>query len=521
MSTNVEMDTEMYSEKNRLKSFENWPHDTGNITKEMMAKNGFYHHPDHIDNASTVIRVPIVAYVIPNLLHCDLIIGTDMLSRITRIDPLKSLKWKSKFGDIHYGPMVAIEHLKNDVNDIVDEENSDKHVARIDTPSNTGSFGVKYPFLSRVRPQSNPQKHYRGTIDDIRQCVFDANQMLSSGFELRKICFNVSIANGMPGENSMRKISEDSISSKYRDSLSSSVTKRIVLSTIVRIIDFSIFDHLKLRLQIMFSRIVPTGWNSSFKDVYARVLDESFVNWSILNQIKFNRFSPYTFIMYCLAVAIEPGLGYCLGSRFSFEKNKIASQMKTIVGKVFGSLLKLVETLNYIRKILSQSQTGLSIGIFLDLKIILFRSITSSNRFECHFGIRLRRVRQIITDCRIPVIFISGILNLADMFILPILVSKFLHQKPRHFRSINFLNDSYPFNMIRWIISSSLSFLVKNIYHEASNGICHFCFKVLYANLYLKSSPGRLNFVSKSYPLLVTWNIANAYRFDSITKKNL
>ena len=549
---------------------------------------------------SNVVRVPIVAYVIPNLLHCDLIIGTDMLSRITRIDPLKSLKWKSTFGDIHYGPMVAIEHLKNDVNDIVDEENSDKHVARIDT----GSFGVKYPFLSRVRPRSDSQKTLSwnvandlqiglNIIDDIRQRVFNTKQMLSPGFELRKICFDVSIPNGMSGENSLRKISEDSISSQHRDSFSPSFTKRIVSSIIIN--PLAIFDHLKLRLQIMFSRIVPTVWNLSFKDVYARVLDESIVNWLNLEQVKFNRFIPDSSIINCLAVVIEPDLDYriCLGFQFLFEDSKFASQTKFIVGK---ELLVLFELVNMMNRILSQSQAILSIGIFLDLKTILYRLNASSNRFECHFGIKLRRIPQLISDCRIPAFFISDNLNLADTFILFISASKFLHRKPRIFRSTNFLNESHPHvsvyvikkgmetifinfldlfssikNMIRWIDrfrgsfpkhrqlsswhmkssfksnnyqSSSLSSLVKNFYHEASNRMCHFCFKVLYVNVHLKSLPGRLNL--KSYPSSIsrdfynnrrfcgcigTFNssslhsgfrvyaLANAYRFDSITKE--
>nr|XP_046913011.1 chitinase-like protein PB1E7.04c [Dermatophagoides farinae] len=103
---------------------------------------------------SNVTRVSIDAYVITNLHHCDLIIGTDMLSRITRIDPLKSLKWESKFGDIHYGPVAAIEHFNIDDDDDDDEDNFDMHVTRLDN----GRFEAKLPFLTHSRPPPNFQK---------------------------------------------------------------------------------------------------------------------------------------------------------------------------------------------------------------------------------------------------------------------------------------------------------------------------------------------------------------------------
>nr|XP_027194803.1 uncharacterized protein LOC113789464 [Dermatophagoides pteronyssinus] len=59
------------------------------------------------------ISVTIDAYVISVLSYCDLIIGTDMLHRITKIGPSKSLKWKLKFGDIYYGSVASSKEIDN------------------------------------------------------------------------------------------------------------------------------------------------------------------------------------------------------------------------------------------------------------------------------------------------------------------------------------------------------------------------------------------------------------------------
>ena len=99
---------------------------------------------------SDALQISIDAYVIPVLPHCDLIIGTDMLSRITKIDPLKSLKWESKFGDIYYGPVAAIENMKID-EESDDEEDLDMHIVRLEN----GRFEARLPFLSDTRPPSN------------------------------------------------------------------------------------------------------------------------------------------------------------------------------------------------------------------------------------------------------------------------------------------------------------------------------------------------------------------------------
>ncbi|XP_075676956.1 uncharacterized protein CG5902-like [Dermatophagoides pteronyssinus] len=56
------------------------------------------------------------------------------------------------------------------------------------------------------------------------------------------------------------------------------------------------------------------------------------------------------------------------------------------------------------------------------------------------------------------------------------------------------------------------SLLLKNGYIVASNEMCFFCFDVLYAHLYQKTSPGRPNFANNSYPLFVTWKIGNDRR---------
>ncbi|XP_075587036.1 uncharacterized protein CG5902 [Dermatophagoides farinae] len=84
--------------------------------------------------------------------------------------------------------------------------------------------------------------------------------------------------------------------------------------------------------------------------------------------------------------------------------------------------------------------------------------------------------------------------------------SSSLHNHNNH---LNIKSSSFKSNNQQSLSSSSL---LINSYHVASNEMCYFCFDVLYAHLYQKSSPGRPNFANKSYPLFVTWNVGNDRR---------
>ncbi|OTF83194.1 hypothetical protein BLA29_001917 [Euroglyphus maynei] len=76
-----------------------------------------------------------------------------MLSRITNLDALNTLKWNTKFGEIRYGPVAAIE--KNEVvEDVDDDEDFDMQVFRLQN----GHFEAKLPFFSDLRPPSNYMK---------------------------------------------------------------------------------------------------------------------------------------------------------------------------------------------------------------------------------------------------------------------------------------------------------------------------------------------------------------------------
>ncbi|KAH9416025.1 hypothetical protein DERP_000521 [Dermatophagoides pteronyssinus] len=99
---------------------------------------------------SDKISVTIDAYVISVLSYCDLIIGTDMLHRITKIGPSKSLKWELKFGDIYYGSVASSKEIDNNIysEKDVEEELLNKLVSR----SQTQNFYDRYreDFMSFV-----------------------------------------------------------------------------------------------------------------------------------------------------------------------------------------------------------------------------------------------------------------------------------------------------------------------------------------------------------------------------------
>ncbi|XP_017491106.1 PREDICTED: AMME syndrome candidate gene 1 protein-like, partial [Rhagoletis zephyria] len=62
--------------------------------------------------------------------------------------------------------------------------------------------------------------------------------------------------------------------------------------------------------------------------------------------------------------------------------------------------------------------------------------------------------------------------------------------------------------------SSALSKLSKAVTSQlvASMEMCYFCFDVLYAHLYHKSSPSRPTFTNNHFPLFVTWKIGHDKR---------
>ncbi|KAI2797159.1 hypothetical protein BLOT_011137 [Blomia tropicalis] len=161
------------------------------------------------------LETKIDAYVMEDLPHFDLLIGTDMLPRLSKLDQSGRLKFETVFGDIPFGPVGAVIPMEE--SDDKNEDMLDKNVIRrnndtipfgpigtvnlIDKSSNdlvnvdesndvdedqlntkvacldNGMSEVSSPILSDIRPTP--------------QCLVDSKRAFeSSGFKLHKIRSN-------------------------------------------------------------------------------------------------------------------------------------------------------------------------------------------------------------------------------------------------------------------------------------------------------------------------------------------
>ncbi|KAJ6215340.1 hypothetical protein RDWZM_009840 [Blomia tropicalis] len=112
----------------------------------------------------------IEAYVMEVLPFCDMLIGTDMLSRLSKWDQSRRLKFETGFGDIHFGPVGAIQPMEN--SEDVDDDMLDMNVTRLDN----GTFEASLPFLSDVRPASNYDHVLRLTSALINRLIRNADK---------------------------------------------------------------------------------------------------------------------------------------------------------------------------------------------------------------------------------------------------------------------------------------------------------------------------------------------------------
>ncbi|KAJ6223780.1 hypothetical protein RDWZM_002325 [Blomia tropicalis] len=70
------------------------------------------------------LETRIEAYVMEVLPYCDMIIGTDMLPRLSKLDQSGRLKFETVFGDIPFGPVGAVKPMEDPddkYDDMVDE----------------------------------------------------------------------------------------------------------------------------------------------------------------------------------------------------------------------------------------------------------------------------------------------------------------------------------------------------------------------------------------------------------------
>lgn len=276
-------------------------------------------------------------------------------------------------------------------------------------------------------------------IEDLRQCVSDAKRAFSlSGFEMHKICSNISVPDGTSVNSAgllglLWNIPDDTISLKHRDLSSSLLTKRNMLSIIGRIFDpLGIIDPLKLQLRLLFSRIVTNDWDSTIDDDCAREWNAAIADWSKLEEISFDRYISETSCLYCFADASETGLGFCiyLGNHLLFGKSKVAPKSKTIVEKELLALCGLAKMVSRVRKLLDDSQIRPIVHIFSDSRINLDRLNSSPNRFKFHIGKKLLRILQMVSECQASVFYIPGNLNPADLFSRPISIGDYIKRKP-------------------------------------------------------------------------------------------
>lgn len=102
---------------------------------------------------SDSVQVDIEAYVTESLPLCDLIIGTDMLRRITKVNSNR-LIWNLVFGKIAYGPTAAVYQVQENFGNEEDEDYDnmlDMQVSRLAS----GRFEARLPFISENRPSPN------------------------------------------------------------------------------------------------------------------------------------------------------------------------------------------------------------------------------------------------------------------------------------------------------------------------------------------------------------------------------
>ncbi|KAI2802550.1 hypothetical protein BLOT_010008 [Blomia tropicalis] len=404
----------------------------------------------------------IDAYVMEDLPHFDLIIGTDMLPRLSKLDQSGRLKFETVFGDIPFGPLSAVKPIEE--SDDKNEDMLDKNVIRrnndtipfgpigtvnlIDKSSNdlinidesnevdedqlntkvacldNGMSEVSSPILSDIRPTP--------------QCLVDAKRAFeSSGFKLHKIRSNI-FSSSQEEEivnilGSVWTTTEDVLRLKPTNLESPRLTKRTMLSTIGKVFDpLGLLEPLKLSLRMIFSRIVHLDWDIETSTDISNEWNHLIDHWPDTKRVSIPRHIPNVAILYCFADASEVAFGMCcfLGESFLIGKSKIAVQDKTIVEKELIALCELVRMVQKIIGILHNCDIHPEVKIFSDSKLNVDRRNMSPNKHKLFVARKVLKILRFVNPNGASVYHIPGTHNPADKFSRPANPSNYLISKP-------------------------------------------------------------------------------------------
>ncbi|KAJ6215349.1 hypothetical protein RDWZM_009849 [Blomia tropicalis] len=366
----------------------------------------------------------IEAYVMEVLPFCDMLIGTDMLPRLSKWDQSRRLRFETGFGDIHFGPVCAVQPMEQ--SEDADEDMLDMNVIRLDN----GTFEASLPFLSDVRPASNYDHVLRltsalinrlirnGTYDQYREEFF---QYVSSEEEIVNIL------------GSVWTTTEDVLSLKPTNLESPRLTKRTMLSTIGKVFDpLGLLEPLKLSLRLIFSRIVHLDWDIETSTDIANEWNHLIDHWPDTQRVSIPRHISNVAILYCFADASEVAFGLCcfLGESFLIGKSKIATQDKTIVEKELIALCELIRMVQKILGILHNCDIHPEVKIFSDSKINVDRLNMSPNKHKLFVARKVMNILRFVNSNGASVYHIPGTHNPADRFSRPANPSNYLITKP-------------------------------------------------------------------------------------------
>ncbi|KAI2795534.1 hypothetical protein BLOT_016503 [Blomia tropicalis] len=320
----------------------------------------------------------IEAYVMEVLPFCDMLIGTDMLSRLSKWDQSRRLKFETGFGDIHFGPVGAIQPME--ISEDVDDDMLDMNVTRLDN----GTFEASLPFLSDVRPASNYahaflQIHIREDHRRYLRLVWIERDGIAKQYEMTVLLFGV-IASPAILTQVVNRIVQDI----------GNVQSRKLLENAAYMDDLIIGANDKEQLNQCLIDAKRAFESSGFK----------------LHKIRSNILSS------------------------SQEEEIIATQDKTIVEKELIALCELIRMVQKILGILHNCDIHPEVKIFSDSKINVDRLNMSPNRHKLFVARKVMNILRFVNTNGAAVYHIPGTHNPADRFSRPANPSNYLITKP-------------------------------------------------------------------------------------------